>query len=92
MSKTKVIGFQRISGEKSKKTGLPYDYTKIFCIDDSNPKTIGYEPVEIFLATEDLKANTGFDLTHLSEAVDKPIKLDFSFVNGRPAATGFHLV
>lgn len=89
---TKVIGYQRIAGERSKKTGQPYDYTKIFAIDNSNPKTAGYEPVEIFLATEDLKANTGFDFMHLGDAIDKPIKLDFSFVNGRPAATGFHLV
>lgn len=92
MSVTKVIGYQQIAGEKSKKTGLPYDYTKIYLIDNSNPDVAGYEPVEIFLSTNELKQNTGVDFTHLAEVVDKPVKLDFAFVKGRPCAIGFHLV
>ena len=65
MSVTKVIGYQRIAGEKSKKTGQPYDYTKIYLIDNSNPDVAGYEPVEIFLSTDELKQNTGVDFMHL---------------------------
>lgn len=92
MSVTKVIGYQRIAGEKSKKTGQPYDYTKIYLIDNSNPDVSGYEPVEIFLSTDELKQNTGVDFLHLAEVINNPVKLDFSFVSGRPRAIGFHLV
>ena len=92
MSVTKVVGYQRIAGEKSKKTGQPYDFTKIYLIDNSNPDVAGYEPVEISVTTDELKQNTGVDFMHLAEVVDKPVKLDFAFVKGKVRAIGFHLV
>lgn len=92
MSVTKVIGYQRIAGEKSKKTGQPYDFTKIYLIDNSNPDVAGYEPVEISVTTDELKQKTGVDFMHLADVVDKPVKLDFAFVSGKARAIGFHLV
>lgn len=92
MSVTKVVGYQRIAGEKSKKTGQPYDFTKIYLIDNSNPDVAGYEPVEISVNTDELKQNTGVDFMHLAEVVDKPVKLDFAFISGKARAIGFHLV
>lgn len=85
----KFIGYERIAGEKSKKTGQPYDFTKLYCIDDTNKDIVGYQPVEIFLNTEELTASVGKDFFHLPDILNSDVQFTFGFINGKPQIDGF---
>lgn len=85
----KFVGYQRIAGEKSKKTGQPYDFTKLHCIDDKNKDVVGYEPVDIMVQTDELTENVGTDFFHLKDILNSEVKFEFDFINGQPRVTGF---
>lgn len=85
----KFVGYQRIAGEKSKKTGQPYDFVNLHCIDDSNSNVAGYEPITISVTTEELTEKVGKDLYHLADILNSEVVFNLGFVNGRPRIDGF---
>ena len=85
----KFIGYQRIKGDKSKKTGQPYDFTNLYCLDDSNAGCVGSEPVTISVTTEELDVHTSKDFFHLNELLNKEIVFTFGLAYGKPRINGF---
>ncbi|MEM0174251.1 MAG: hypothetical protein QXI16_07085 [Sulfolobaceae archaeon] len=83
------IGYERIAGEKSKKTGEPFDYTKVYLLSDESDKVSGYEPMALFLSTAELQKTIGVVYNELPNILGSEVKLKFGMYNGKPNVVGF---